>query len=231
MKTIHKIQRKILTKLLKEKTATFTELKPFEDIEGSHLTFHLKKLITDKFINKEKDLYMLSNKGKEYANRISLSNANKTRIESGNSILLICKKDGQYLIYTRKKHPFYGYQGFPSGKILPGEFIKNAAIRNLKIKTGFKGKPKIIGINHRIIYSKKNPQSALEDKYIYLCLFNKLIGEENFDISGKYRWVNPLKFDTIVHKPYHLFHTYYEKINNFHKSPFFWEEKVIVTEF
>jgi 8-oxo-dGTP diphosphatase len=230
MQILHEIQRNILLELLMRKSATFTELKPADNIEGSHLTFHLKQLIKKSLIYKEEDRYFLTDKGKEFANREQIMKKNPKEVIPSNTIILICRRQDRYLTYTRKKHPFYGFQGFPSGKILAGELVLSAAKRNLKEKTGLRSTPQIISVNHRIILDSLK-KDVLEDKYLYLCLFERFTGDESFDSSGDYKWIQKDKIDVVISKPYHLFKKYLDLAEKFDAQITFSEEKIFVDEF
>lgn len=132
---MHYIQQKIMHKLTLAEKARYSELRPPE-IESNHFIYHLKQLITDKMVVKNTDgTYSLSNDGKAYADKVSLSSY---RLRSQPKIvnLIACKNDkGEYLLYKRKHQPFIGLSGFPYGKVHLGETIKASSERELKEKT------------------------------------------------------------------------------------------------
>ena len=115
MKQLHPIQLKILKKLLFAPQLKYTELKPEEHIENNQFSFHLNTLINIVYIKKVDQYYILTAQGKEYANRMDAGELQiKLQAKTG---VLVCATRGQdnkkeYLIYTRKKHPFFGKQGF-----------------------------------------------------------------------------------------------------------------------
>lgn len=136
MKQPHPIQLQILKKLLFVKSVKFTDLKPDKDIENNQFDFHLDQLIRFEYIEKLGKEYSLTSVGKEFANRMD---TDKTTINIQAKISAVVapvriNKDGEkeFLIYTRLKHPFYGCQGFMSGKIAYGEAVLEAASRELK---------------------------------------------------------------------------------------------------
>ena len=115
MKQLHPIQLKILKKLLFAPQLKYTELKPEEHIENNQLSFHLNTLITMGHIEKVDQHYILTAQGKEYSNRMD-SGELHVQLQAKTGVL-VCATRGQgdaqeYLIYTRKKHPFFGKQGF-----------------------------------------------------------------------------------------------------------------------
>src|SRR5260221_866362 len=122
MKDLHYIQLNILRKLLFSSSLRFSELRP-KDIENNLLTFHIDQLIRDKLIEKVDDKYQLTQKGKEFANRMD---TDKVEIKPQGKIGAIecCIRNTgdelEFLAYTRLKHPFYGSQGYSSGKVQYG---------------------------------------------------------------------------------------------------------------
>jgi|AntAceMinimDraft_18_1070375.scaffolds.fasta_scaffold06977_2 ADP-ribose pyrophosphatase YjhB (NUDIX family) len=168
---MHDLQNKILKTLLLNEKSRFTELN-VDNITSDHFNFHIKRLLELKFILKDKQgFYYLTDKGKEYANRLDVDSG-KIEIErqAKIAVLVICTKieSGvkKYLIQKRLKHPFYGYCGFISGKIKWGELVSGAAKRELKEEIGVEGSLRLAGVEHKIDYNKNN--KLLEDKYFYV---------------------------------------------------------------
>jgi ADP-ribose pyrophosphatase YjhB (NUDIX family) len=61
---------------------------------------------------------------------------------------LVCFRDNrrEVLLYKRRKEPYYGMVTLPNGKLHYGEYVGNAADRELHEKTGLKADLKHIGI-------------------------------------------------------------------------------------
>jgi len=72
----------------------------------------------------------------------------------------------EYLLQQRLKQPYYGFYGFVSGKITWGETTTETAARELKEETGLSAKLTLVGIEHKIDYSKNN--KLLEDKFFFI---------------------------------------------------------------
>lgn len=191
MKQLHDIQLQILKKLLFAKQMRYSELKPDAEMENNQFDFHLDKLIAGKFIAKIENRYELTNSGKEYANRMDTDH-NVVPLQSKISVF-ICptrkvKGQTQFLIYTRLKQPFYGCQGFMSGKVRYGETIIAGAKRELSEETGLAGKPQLVSIRHYLVFDK-NSHQLVEDKFMFFCWVKNPSGNLVTNNEGKYEWV------------------------------------------
>lgn len=190
---MHKIQNNILRTLLFKETARFSELN-ISKIPNDHFTFHLKRLIEQNLIEKDKEgFYKLTIAGKEYANRLN-TDIGKVEMERQAKIgaLIVCIDDfgkkRKYLVQQRLKQPYYGFYGFITGKIKWGETIYEAASREFKEETGLSAELDLAGIEHKIDYSKDG--KLLEDKYFYIFKATNPSGEllESFE-GGKNTWL------------------------------------------
>jgi len=172
MKQLHPLQLKMLKKLLFAPQMKYTELKPEEHIENNQFSFHLNALITMGYIKKIDPYYILTTQGKEYANRMD---AGELQIQLQAKVgVLVCATRGQgdsqeYLIYTRKKHPFFGKQGFITWKAKIGEALADVAQRELLEEAHLLGTPQLVHIKHSFVY-EKGSHKLLEDKFFYFFL-------------------------------------------------------------
>jgi len=189
---MHQTQKDILGILIFKEKARFAELN-ISSISNDHFAFHLKRLIEQGLIKKNNQgFYSLSIVGKECANRLDVD-SKKIDIERQAKIgvLVVCVNDSKntkYLIQQRLKHPYYGFYGFISGKIRWGETVCEAAQRELEEETGLKAKVHLVGIEHKIDYSKEN--KLLEDKYFYIVKATNPMGQllESFR-GGRNTWL------------------------------------------
>ena len=187
MKSLHSIQIKILQDLLYKEYIKYSDLKP-KEMEGSQFTFHLEALIKESLIKKSSQGYSLTAKGKEVSNRMDYGDIDiKTQAKISAVLCCIREEDGvtQYLLYTRKKNPFWGYQGFPTGKVKRGEDISEAATRELLEEANLDGIPELFAIRHYRIYS--NEDLLLEDKIFFAFRFKNPKGKLTSGKEGDFK--------------------------------------------
>lgn len=188
--TIHPIQAKILNVLRFSKDARFSELN-VEELTNDHFTFHVNRLIDLGLIEKTNGTYTLTDKGKEFANR--LDEEMVAVIKQGKiAILIVCSdesdKETMYLIQQRFKQPFYGFYWFIGGKARWGETIYEAAERIFLKDSGLQAKMRLIGIEHKIYYSPNN--EVREDKYYFVFKTEQIKGELLPEVpGGKNLWM------------------------------------------
>lgn len=205
MKQLHKTQLGILKKLLFSKSLRYSKLKPNKNLGNNKLDFHLNQLILSEYIIKSGNEYVLTSTGKEYANRID-TDINKVAIQAKLSVFVCCLRENkgkiQYLIYTRLKQPFYGCQGFPSGKIMYGESVIDTAKRELFEETNLSGDPKIVGLKHFRVYERKT-QKLVEDKFMFLCVVRNPKGTlRKRSKEALFEWVDKNNVLKKVQKPF-----------------------------
>ncbi|HET8884347.1 MAG TPA: hypothetical protein VFM68_02655 [Candidatus Saccharimonadales bacterium] len=129
---IHHIQRTILDALATSHSLRFGELKP-NDLDGNIFTYHLKQLVTDKYVAKQNDgSYTLLPRGKEY-----IVHRYENPLLQAHSIFLTAVRRGdEWLMRERLVQPLIGMAGFIHGEPIAGEPVLQTATRRLKEKTG-----------------------------------------------------------------------------------------------
>lgn len=231
MQQLHQIQMQILKKLLFAEFLTYTELRP-DNIENNQYSYHLDELLKQSLVEKTKNGYCLTMTGKESANRMD---TDSKLVKKQAKVSVVCcafrMYDGnqQVLIYTRQKQPFYGNQGFLSGKVEYGEQILTAASRELEEETGLVGRAELVGIRHYRVFSTE--QKLLEDKIMFFCKFDSPNGELFPGDEGLYEWVDMDDVRKYIKKPFHGFWGIYNPVVNWTGGIDLVEEDSVVEEF
>lgn len=149
---IHEAQAKILTALLFTPGSRFRDLNKL-GLSTDHFTFHIKKLLELGLVSKSGVKYSLTEKGKEFSNRMDTDTSKIERQPKVAVLVVGIKNIGRKtLILTQKrlKEPFYGYTGFITGKVRWGESLLDAAKRELLEESGLSAsKITFCGIEHK----------------------------------------------------------------------------------
>jgi 8-oxo-dGTP pyrophosphatase MutT (NUDIX family) len=183
---IHKIQASILRELVFRSRARFAELN-IAETPSDQFSFHIKTLLETGLIEKDdENLYELTAKGKEFANRFDTDSLNTTVERQAKIGVLVGavreeKSARHYLIQQRLKEPYFGFYGLITGKIRWGETVIEAASRELNEEAGFRGDPMFLGVKHKMDY---RGDALLEDKYFYIVRFDHCIGDLQIDFPG-----------------------------------------------
>ncbi len=176
---IHSAQTIILKELLFLPQAKFSELVKATKLEPDHAKFHIKALLEKGFIEKNDRAYRLTIKGKEYANKIDTEAGEIERQPKATVMLVIeRRRDGkkEYLLQQRKKHPYFGFWGAPTGKIRWGEAITETATRELEEETGLIGEFEHRGIFHERVQDQDSGE-IIEDKIFHIMFCDKFSGQ------------------------------------------------------
>jgi 8-oxo-dGTP pyrophosphatase MutT (NUDIX family) len=164
---IHEIQTSILRELLFTKEASFSELRKKTDIESDHFKFHIARLNDTGYIFKnDNGKYSLTIVGKEYANKLD-TDKNVIERQPKSAVIIVLKQDNQVLVQERLKHPYFGFWGYPGGKIRWGETILEAAARELLEETGLSASITYRGVYHeRVEFAEDG--TIMEDKIFHI---------------------------------------------------------------
>jgi ADP-ribose pyrophosphatase YjhB (NUDIX family)/predicted transcriptional regulator len=158
---MHKLQKQILYNLTTNSSLPYSKLKPAV-IEGNLFTYHLHRLMNDQLIVKQSDgKYTLTNEGKRLSEGLSLQTMTP-RLQPKIVTLIACRNESdQWLLYRRKRQPLINMVGFPYGKVHIGETIAQAALRELKEKTGLSAQLTHCGDGYITIYQAKDVVSQI----------------------------------------------------------------------
>jgi len=190
---IHDAQMVILRELLFHPSVGFAKLQNLTGMSSDHFNFHLQKLIELKLVEKvSRGTYTLTPHGKEYANKLDTDNHTVERQPKTAVILVIERKhDGnrEFLFQERRKQPYYGFWGCPTGKIRWGETITQTAERELMEETGLSADCNLAGVYHELVYQEETGEQ-LEDKIFFVVHCTSIKGDmvESFE-GGFNKWM------------------------------------------
>lgn len=190
---IHQAQTQILRELLFVDTAGFAKLQKPTGLTSDHFKFHIKRLLELGYVEKvSQGHYRLTASGKEYANKLDTDNNTLERQPKSAVILVAEKPEGDsryFLAQERLKHPYFGFWGFPGGKIRWGETIMQAAARELHEETGLSATFAHKGVYHEHVIETETGK-LLEDKIFHIVYCSDVAGKlvPAFD-SGKNAWL------------------------------------------
>ncbi|TAK89057.1 NUDIX hydrolase [Patescibacteria group bacterium] len=212
---IHDAQTSILRELLFVPEATYAELQKPTSLTSDHFNFHIGRLVDLKLVEKvNRGRYRLTHKGKEYANKLDTDNKTIERQPKVAVLLAVERElDGktQLLFQQRTKNPYFGYWGFPSGKMRWGETITQTAARELDEETGLAADYRIAGVYHEHAYLE-GEEEAVEDKVFFVVHCTNSSGEliEKFE-GGINQWMT-VDEARLLEKRYTSFETELEMI-------------------
>ncbi len=225
---IHEAQTKILRELLFQPHAGYAELQKPTGLTSDHFNFHIVRLVELGLVDKKaRGKYALSARGKEYANKLDTDN-NTIEKQPKSAVILGIEKDidgvTHYLFQERLKHPYYGYWGFPSGKIRWGETIVQTAGRELMEETGLTADLRVVGLYHEHAIQAESGE-LLEDKIFHIvhCTNPQGVLKENFE-GGRNVWMTPEQKNAKKH----VFASVDKEIKALHTDHYFLEQSVYI---
>lgn len=194
----HPAQIAILRHLLFTPQASFAGLQRGTALTSDHFTFHIKKLVEQGYVEKENTSYRLTQKGKEYANRMDTDENTIEKQPKVSVVITLERKnergEREFLFQQRKKNPYFDFWGRVGGKVRWGESVIEAANRELLEETGLTAT-----LSYKLLYHKRDFDKVagelLEDK-LFLCVYaNEYKGEliERFE-GGINKWMTMQEF-------------------------------------
>lgn len=136
---MHYIQRSIISALAQNSPLRFSQLQP-QDIPNNTFSYHLKALKERGYITQSPNGYTATRKAYKAFPYTTEQNDASNQGPIVLSVVHITNAQGQTLLLKRKRKPFDGMYGVPSGLVHKGEDLLDAASRQLNEKTSLTAK-------------------------------------------------------------------------------------------
>jgi ADP-ribose pyrophosphatase YjhB (NUDIX family) len=198
---VHQAQTAILRELLFKPEASFSSLQKIVALDSDHFKFHIKRLLETGYITKNPNgKYSLNSKGKEYANKLDTDLGVIERQPKSAVIIVLQNEVDEVLVQERLKHPYFGFWGYPGGKIRWGETIIEAGARELLEETNLSATLAYKGVYHEHVKSTETGEQ-LEDKIFHILSGRKVSGKlrEKFE-GGRNAWMKIDELSSIKKK-------------------------------
>lgn len=184
---IHEVQTAILRELLFLPQANYADLQKVSGLSSDHFNFHIARLVDLGLVEKvSRGTYRLTSRGKEYANRLDTDNNTVERQPKSAVVFGLMRTvngETQYLFQQRRKNPYFGFWGLPSGKIRWGEDIAAAAARESLEETGLRADFSVQSVYHERVIEKES-ELIIEDKIFFIVLGQNVRGKLTADFEG-----------------------------------------------
>lgn len=193
---LHIYQQQIIKKLTFQPEIRFNDL-IINGLESEHMNYHLKKLLSLGLVQKKREGYTLTDKGKDYAN---LLDDNIEIIEKQPKTSIIIRgvrvnpesREIEHLLNKRLRQPYFGKIGRLTGKVRFGETFEEAVRRELYEETGLHAETVVLEEIYRKL-RKREDGTVVQDVIFYICFVTGFSGtmiertefQENFWISKK----------------------------------------------
>lgn len=188
--TMHWIQKHIMQELSTHIGRRYSELKP-DSVDGNLFMYHMKQLQSGGYVGKQEGVYVLSEKGKIFAGRMSLSRG-KEQVQPKILVMLVCQNDkGEYLLYQWNRQPYIGLTSFPFSKHRFGDPLTQTLTDTLAYKGGLSGDFAYLGDVYLIT---KNADGEVSDHtlvHIYKVTNSEVVPVVSDTKIGTYFWGKP----------------------------------------
>jgi ADP-ribose pyrophosphatase YjhB (NUDIX family) len=162
-------------------TLGYAKMRP-AGVESNHFAYHLDQLLKAGYVAKKDRDYSLTNKGKTLADRVS-HNKMDVRVQPHIVTSIYIKHDsGKTLMFKHNFQPYLGLYGAPQGRLHYEESVTEAALRELKEKSGLEG----VALAHRgMAYIQTKSGDEIISKILSHVFSGKVSGEPALGSESK----------------------------------------------
>lgn len=174
---IDPVQLHILTTLNRHlESLRYSELNT-DKVDNDLFNYHLQFLVKKKLVEKNKEGYKISIKGKKIMADIDAVGKTYDLFRFSITANVIKSENGKRYILGQKRlrHPYYGDISTISGKVKKGELVVDAAGRKLKEETGLEADFRVLGLFRKIRLDKEG--NVIEDTVYNVCYAENPTGE------------------------------------------------------
>ncbi|KKW04843.1 MAG: NUDIX hydrolase [Candidatus Saccharibacteria bacterium GW2011_GWC2_48_9] len=183
----HHIQKHIISVLLYQKIARFSELRP-PRTDTNLFSYHLKLLQKNTFVEKIERGYTLSPRGLSYVDRVNADKLFVRRQPKIITMLLVQDGYGNILLQRRTKQPYIDTWTLPYGKVhIDDNSVFDGAVREVVEKLGLEiVAPRHVGDAYIRV---RADGMILSSTLAHVCRFEL----EDYSETEYVRWCAPLK--------------------------------------
>lgn len=185
---MHWIQRHILKELAFSDSIRYSELKP-DSVEGNLFQYHGRDLERQGLIVRNGDGYALTPAGSRFVADLSQTKAMNRKTAPRVVVMVAAKRDGEYLLYRWRRHPYRGQVSLPFGRQFAGQSSVEVAALQLRFKSGYEADFHYLGL--------VSMRSESDHLLIQVFSATNLTGEHGSDgLTGFSFWA---KWDDLPH--------------------------------
>lgn len=189
--TMHWIQKHIMQELSVHAGRRYSELKP-DAVDGNLFMYHMKQLQSGGYVGKQATSYMLSEKGKLFVSRMSLSQG-KEQLQPKIVVMIACQNDkGEYLLYHWNRQPYTGLTSFPFSKLRFGDSLADTLTDTLAYKGGLAGNFIFIGDVYVMVKGVDDVMSDHTLVHVYKVAPTGTVKVDSDSRLGTYYWGKPM---------------------------------------
>ncbi|MBU2561617.1 MAG: NUDIX domain-containing protein [Nanoarchaeota archaeon] len=207
-------RKRIFQQFVYRNELRFNEMEKLTGMRSNDLAYFIQKLVDEGLLVKDRESYRLSAQAEKYIPFFIESDDEMSPLPV---VLVACVKDGNVLLWKRKKRPYQGKWSLPGGRIRLKETVAEASMRVLKsgtfIDARFESANAVLNeklvqdgrikYGFIIIFTRASPLSEIKDKedvrwFKMSDLPPDMIPSDRWLVQNRHEAVIELKEDKII---------------------------------